>query len=126
MSAVRRALWVMVLMVWPLVVIIKALWAPKWGGDLSDGGAAFTFVTGAVLLRPPRTVPRLAERRTKRQLAELARRMSAQETATAAQQAQMDGLAEGMLRAFAAVDKDAPGCVGADASTLPSGLRRVV
>lgn len=128
MSAARRVLLAAVApsVLWVLIVIFKAIWHPSWGDALSDWGAGTSCVLIAVAwVSYPRGVPLLSERRTKRQIAELAKRMSAAETRAQCQQAQMDGLSEGLLQAFAAADREAPGHMAADAATIPH-LRRVV
>jgi len=130
MSTARRVLWCVVLLTWPAVAGVRAAWSPSWGALLSDAGAAVTVALGLLLLRRGTPVPRLAERRTKRQIADLARRMSTVEAGLAETQAQRASGIEGIRRALDEAGVPVPDCVSADAPTQPVirgiGSRRAV
>lgn len=88
-------MWCAVLLAWPLVVAVKALWAPRWGGDLSDGGATFTFITGMILLGTGERAPSLRDLRFRSRmagrLAEVERRLNEQDEAWTAWRAAQPG-----------------------------------
>jgi hypothetical protein len=119
MGTARRLLWCAVLLAWPAVIGVKVAWNPPWGGGLSDGGAAFAVLLGALLLRRQAHVPRTLDWRVRRQVAELAKRMDAQEAAMARQQALRASGIEGIRRALDNAGVPVPDCVAADAPTQP-------
>ena len=119
MSAARRALWCAVLLAWPVVVAVKAIWSPRWGGDLSDGGAGFAFLLGAGLLRTGPPLSSLDGKRAQKQIDGLAARMDAVETGLAETQAQRASGIEGIRRALDNAGVPVPDCVSADAPTQP-------
>jgi hypothetical protein len=101
------------------VIAVKVFWHPSWAGGLSDAGAAASLALGVTLMRTGEPVPRLRDWALKRRVSEIARRQAATEVRQQAQQAQLDGLTDGLIRTFTAAGRDTPECVTADAPTQP-------